>query len=119
MQGGEVFVAAIAIIFSHSLVFGVFYFIFRQRHRERMTMIERGVDPSIFLRKPSTYASSALKYGLFLTGLALGIFAGSLLDHFTQIDEGAAYISMIFLFGGLGLLAFYIIERKNAKRSGE
>ncbi|HOP04166.1 MAG TPA: hypothetical protein PL017_02880 [Tenuifilaceae bacterium] len=119
MEGGEVFIAAIAIIFSHSLVFGVFYFIFRQRHRERMTMIERGVDPSIFIRKPTGNASTALKYGLFITGIALGIFAGSLLDLYSQIEDGAAYISMIFLFGGLGLLAFYIIERKNAKRNAE
>ena len=115
MQGVEAFVAVTAIIFSHSLVFGVFYFFFRQRHRERMTMIERGVDPSLFMKKPNSSSSSALKYGLFLAGLAIGLFVASLLDRFTQLQDEPIYFSMILLFGGIGLLAYYVIERRNAK----
>jgi hypothetical protein len=115
---GEAFVIFTTVLTSHALVFGVFYYFFRNRHRERMSMIEKGVDPSIFIKKPSGSVSIALKYGLFLAGLAIGLFAASLLDHFTQLEEAPVYFSMIFLFGGIGLLAYYIIERKNAKSGG-
>jgi F0F1-type ATP synthase assembly protein I len=103
----------VAIIFSHGLVFGVLYFYFRNRNRERMSMIDKGVDPSIFIQKPRSSVSVALKYGLFLAGLAIGILLGAILDKATSLDPAAGYFSMIFLFGGIGLLIYYIIEKKN------
>ena len=113
---GEAFVIIITVIASHSLVFGMFYLYFRNRHRERMSMIEKGVDPSIFIQKPSNSTSNALKYGLFLGGLAVGLFMGTILDYYTELEDPAVYFSMIFLFGGIGLLSYYVIERRNAKR---
>ena len=43
---------------------------------------------------------------------------GSLLESYTTLDEEVAFPSMIFLFGGLFLVANAIIER-NDKKEGE
>lgn len=78
-----------------------------------MLMIEKGVDPSTFIQKPKNSSSVALKYGLFLAGIAIGILLGAILERTTTLEEGAAYFSMILLFGGIGLLLYYVIEKKN------
>ena len=46
-------------------------------------------------------------------GIALGILAGALLSFAGVLEEGANYPAMIFFFGGLSLVLFYIIDRKN------
>lgn len=115
MSTVELWIPIVAIIFSHSAVFGILYIYFRNRNRERMLMIEKGVDPQAFIQRPKNAASVALKYGLLLAGFAIGLLIGAVLERTTTLDEGAAYFSMIFLFGGIGLLAYYLIEKKNDK----
>jgi hypothetical protein len=46
-------------------------------------------------------------------GIALGIIIGSLLAQTGVIDEDACYPAMIFFFGGLSLVLFYLIDRKS------
>jgi hypothetical protein len=52
-----------------------------------------------------------LKTGLFFIGIAAGIVAGYLLS-LTGMNVAAGYVSMIFLFGGLGLIVYYPISKK-------
>lgn len=97
-------------------VFGIMYIFFTTRNRERMAMIERGADPSLFQRKHSQ--GGAIKLGMFLVGAALGILMGNVLDATTSLQEEVAYFSMIFLFSGLSLVIYYMfIERKANGRS--
>jgi hypothetical protein len=84
------------------------------RRKERMAMLEKGVDASVFFSKKTSSNEYSLKYGLLLIGLAIGILFGNLLansEPFAEAEE-AAYFSMIFLFGGLALLINYFIARK-------
>ena len=84
------------------------------RRKERMAMLEKGVDASVFFSKKTSSNEYSLKYGLLLIGLAIGILFGNLLANsvpFAEAEE-AAYFSMIFLFGGLALLINYFIARK-------
>lgn len=113
----ELFIPIVAIVFSHSLAFGVLFIYLRNRNRERMLMIEKGVDPSIYLQKKGSSSSTALKYGLFLIGIAIGIIMGAVLTQTTSMVDGFAYLSMILLFGGIGLMAYYLIERKKDDRT--
>jgi hypothetical protein len=46
-------------------------------------------------------------------GIGLGIIAGSILHSMEVMERGSDYTSMIFLFGGLSLVLFYLIDRKN------
>jgi hypothetical protein len=84
------------------------------RKKERMAMLEKGVDASVFFSAPRNRNEYSLKYGLLLIGIALGILIGGYLattSPFLDSPE-AAYFSMIFLFGGISLLLNYFIARK-------
>lgn len=99
-----------AIIFG--FVYNVIFILVRKS--ERMAMLEKGVDASFFINKPQT-SQQALKFGLLFIGVAIGILLGSILSATTVLPEEAAYFSMIFLFGGLGLVVNYFIEKKDLK----
>ena len=100
-------------IAAFAVTFGIVLVIVTARNREKMALIERGVDPKDFMRaKPDVY--SILKWALFLVGIGIGIFIGSLLETYTKLTEEAAYFGPILLFGGLGLLVAFLIT-KNAK----
>lgn len=83
------------------------------RKKERMAMMEKGVDASVFFT-PKKKNSYALKYGLLLIGVALGILIGNILatTEAFMYEKEAAYFSMIFLFGGLALVIYYFMAKK-------
>lgn len=89
------------------------------RKKERMAMLERGVDASAFVNKPRSDFS--LKYGLLLVGVALGILSGNVLSDmpsFIDVPE-AAYFSMIFLFGGASLVIYHFLAKGKQKEGEE
>jgi ABC-type Mn2+/Zn2+ transport system permease subunit len=51
----------------------------------------------------------------FIFGI-VGILLGNILAVTTNLQEEAAYFSMIFLFGGLGLVINYFIEKQSMKK---
>lgn len=102
-------------IFVLAIIFGAIVVIvyLSLRKKERMAMLDRGVDASVFL-VPQKKGSQALKYGTLLIGVALGILLGKLLatTEAFMYEEEAAYFSMIFLFGGISLVISYFLEKK-------
>ena len=90
------------------------------RKKERMAMMEKGVDASVFFT-PKKSNSYALKYGLLLIGIALGILIGNILATTTAFmyEKEAAYFSMIFLFGGAALIIYYFMAKKMVDDNGE
>lgn len=97
-----------------SAIFGVFYVYFNTRNKERMALIEKGADASLFTTKSRSYTNQTLKFGMLALGIGAGILLGSLVATYTVLPEPVAYFSMIFLFGGLGLILNYLVE-KNSK----
>jgi hypothetical protein len=108
----------IGFIAFFATVFGIFYVYYVTRNKERLSLIEKGADASLFNtgkgRSPSVFNWNkvTLKTGMFLMGIALGIIAGSILAYNNILYDGAAYTSMIFFFGGLSLVIYYLIDRK-------
>ena len=99
-----------------AMIFGIVYL----NKRERMAMIERGMDPRRY--KPQSAPYQTLKWGLLLMGAGLGLFLAFLLDHLafkTDYYEGnpAVYFSMIAIFGGLGLFTSFRMEKKETDKS--
>lgn len=110
MENNEIL---IPITFFLSL-FGVLYVYFNTRHKERMSMIEKGADASLFQSKKG-YSNASMRFGMFLIGIALGILTGNILTETTSLQEEVSYFSMIFLFGGMSLVSYYMfIERKKS-----
>ncbi|HAN77758.1 MAG TPA: hypothetical protein DCQ31_08290 [Bacteroidales bacterium] len=93
-------------------VFGILAIYFVLRNRERLAMIERGADPSLFQTKSQNTYSLGLRTALFLIGIGLGIFAGSIIDAYTILEDETAYFGTIFLFGGLSLAAGHYLAKK-------
>ncbi|WP_183561763.1 DUF6249 domain-containing protein [Mucilaginibacter sp. SP1R1] len=92
------------------MIFGIVYL----RKREKLAMIERGMDPRSY--KPQSAPYQNLKWGLLLIGSGLGLFLAFVLDHslFKSMDDDSffLYIALIAIFGGLGLFLSYRIEKK-------
>jgi hypothetical protein len=99
-------------IASFAVIFGIIYVVISARNRERMAMIEKGVDPKDFITKSKTNVYGIIKWGLLLVGVGLGLFVGSLLEAYTSIPEEPAYFAGALLFGGLGLVVAFFITKK-------
>lgn len=116
----EVMEVLIAFLTFFGMVFGIYYMYFTTRNRERLALIEKGADASLFNtgKEPSQAGNtfsrifSVLKIGLFLIGTGLGVLAGYLVSM-AGMEEGAAYPSMILLFGGIGLVVYHLLSRRN------
>ena len=98
-----------------AMIFGIAYLGFTTRNRERMALIERGADPTLFETKKKANTSGTMKVGLFFLGIGLGVVVAYLVSSGGGMDEGAAYPSMIFIFGGLALIVSHLWERKQEK----
>ena len=108
MHAGEVLVP---IVF-FALVFGIIYIAISARNKERMALIEKGAEASIFNQGKSKGSGKwALKLGVLSICIALGVLIGSLLVS-AGMDDETAYPAAIFLFGGGGLVAAFFISRK-------
>jgi len=95
-------------------LFGILYIYYSTRNKERLALIEKGIDASIFNKGEKTTGYPALKIGMLFAGAGIGILAGYFLSNAGML-EVAAYFSMILLFGGLGLVTYYLIEKKIRK----
>lgn len=93
------------------LVYGIFHLYVRRK--ERLALIDKGLTANIFNSEANVAPS--LKYGIFCIGIAIGFLLGELLCEYTHMNEGVAYLSMIFLFGGIGLVIYYFIARKHKR----
>lgn len=97
-------------------IFGIFAVYFFTRNKERLALIDKGVDISLITRQAN--GESPMKYwvikvGFLMIGIAIGILMGSLATRQGMGEE--AYPAMILLFGGLALVASYYAEKKLRK----
>lgn len=93
-------------------MFGIIYVVFSTRNRERLAMIEKGVNPQDFVEGRKRFG---IRIGLLSMGIATGILLGQLIAHTTKMDIEPATFSMIFLFGGLGLVVDHFLAKKDTK----
>ncbi|WP_420825369.1 DUF6249 domain-containing protein [Psychroserpens algicola] len=88
-------------------IFGMVYLYLSTRNKERLALIEKGADASIFMRGKSHTAPIwkviILNLALLLMGIGIGTFIASILDNYTTLDEDAVYPATIFFMAGVGL----------------
>ncbi len=99
--------------------FGIIYVIVTARNREKMAMIEKGINPKDFMSKPKNNSNGVITWALLLVGVGIGLFLGSVLETYTDIPEEPAYFACALLFGGLGLTGAYLITKKNKPQEQE
>lgn len=102
-MGSEVII--LPIIFG--AIFGVFYLYLSTRNKERLALIEKGADASIFMRGRQETAPFwkvfILNLSLLLMGVGIGVFMALLLTTFTSLKEEGVYPATIFFMAGVGL----------------
>ncbi|MFH6998003.1 DUF6249 domain-containing protein [Flavobacterium sp. FlaQc-57] len=93
------------------MIFGIIYLIYSTRNRERMALIEKGVDASIFMQGKGkgvpAWKIFVVNLAFLLIGSGVGIFVALLITTYTSLNDGAVYPSIIFIMAGIGLLTGY------------
>ncbi len=114
MNNVEILIPITFFICTFAAIFGLRY----MANKERMAMIEKGIDIGTIKAQPQPYKN--LKWGLLLIGAGLGLFLAFVLDQTVfKIADGLnhdknvpIYFALIAIFGGLGLFVSYLIEKK-------
>lgn len=105
-------ILAVAGFFASIIIFT--YMFFSSRHRERMALIESGQDARIFRKSKFADHQENLKYGIVAVLSGVGLIAGYFL-RFVGLEAFVAYLSMVLIFGGTGLVLFYMMMQGKGK----
>ena len=89
------------------------------KHKERMTMIEKGLKPEDIkaLYEKGTlrvHPLGSLKWGMVFVAIGIAGLIGMYLHANYYVEEGI-YPALMAVFGGLGLVTFYFIASRKAK----
>ena len=110
MMGPEVLIPILVPLGGWAMIFGIVYL----RTRENMAMIEKNMNPREYANRPAPYKN--LKWGLLLLGAGLGLLLAYLIDIKSTVIDGeenpAIYFALIAIFGGLGMITSYRVEKK-------
>ena len=88
------------------------------RSRERMALIEKGMDPTLADKKNSAASwNDPLVWGLLLTGIGSGFVCGYIISFNTGWEKEIVMHSMAFLLGGIGLVTCYFYKRRDSKKA--
>jgi hypothetical protein len=96
-------------------IFGMVYLYYSTRNKERLALIEKGADASIFnigKRSGSSWKVVVINLAFLLMGIGLGVFIANILETYTTLDDNAVYPAMIFLLAGAGLYIGYTQTKK-------
>ena len=103
----------LSIIFG--TIFGVFYLYFSTRNKERLALIEKGADASIFVKGNKHTAPIwkvlLLNIALLLMGIGAGIVVGGIFREVLTVDSEIAMPGSIFLFAGAALFIGFTMTK--------
>lgn len=119
MNGPEVLIPLMGIMWPMLVTIIFFFLYFSSRNKIRMALIESGRDASIFKYRKSVDRVRTLKTGITCLMGGLGLFIGYLMHVLTGIPEEVAYTASILLFVGVGLVGFYLYALKLPQETAE
>nr|NQU90043.1 hypothetical protein [Bacteroidota bacterium] len=93
----------------------IIHFRHKMLHKEKLAMIEKGLDIST-MTKNDNPLNQILMWGTLLTGIGFGLLFGYLLSLVSDLDQNMIVPIMAILFGGIGLIVFYIFKKKTEKK---
>ncbi len=101
-------------------IFGVVYIYLTTRNKERLALIEKGAEASIFMRDRSNaspiWKILLLNLALLLMAIGIGVFIASILHYNMGVDEDVAYPGTIFLMSGIGLFVGFTMTKNLEKK---
>lgn len=104
------------------MVFGIVYLFLSTRNKERLALIEKGADASIFVpSKMNGHIASwkifLINFAVLLMSVGLAIFIGAFLEEVFGVYDGVAYPGSIFLMAGIGLYVGFNLTKRLEKDS--
>ncbi len=99
----------------------VLYRVVDSTRQVKLAMVEKGMDPSLLkpMRDESSRKYSALRIGLLLSGIGMGLLVGWYLSmSFNVVEEQQIFLSIgsSLLLGGAGLALYHVIVSKMEKK---
>lgn len=93
------------------MVFGIAYIFLNSRSKERLALIERNIDASLFFgKKKDNLMYWTLRIGSLLFGFGIGLLVGFIMAEI--YDESMFIAPPLFIFSGLFWIIEFIVERK-------
>jgi hypothetical protein len=83
------------------------------KHKERMTMIEKGLGDMLMDKKESPF-QDVLLWGLLAVGIGLGLLAGYMLLETSIVRDDAILGILAMLFGGISALGYSIYKKSSS-----
>jgi len=106
---------AFVFMFFMACVFFTWFFIHNARTKERMLLIEKGIDYSNFPNSGNfsiKFRFPWLKIGIIITLISIGCLIGLIIEPFAPSNiHGAIPILFMFLFGGIGMILAHFIDK--------
>lgn len=112
---------SIIVFIIFGTIFGLAYLHYSTRHKERLALIEKNSDASIFVRGKKEHAAPIwkiliLNIALLLMGIGIGIFVASILEYNFDVKNEVAYPATIFLMAGTGLFTGFKLTQSLDKK---
>ena len=97
------------------VIFGISYYYFTTRHKERMTIMEKGLPPDYF-KGNVAILPFLLMLGIISIGISAGLLIGALLNALPipGVNNDLKFIFSIFLCLGISLLVGYKVLKSQA-----
>jgi hypothetical protein len=83
------------------------------RTRERMALIEKGIDPDQVFKEKKGAGYDPQFWGFLLTGLGLGTLLGYILSLATKLDSIILINALAALLGGLGMIVYSTYRKRS------
>lgn len=97
-----------------AMVFGIVYLAITSSHRQKIAMIEAGMNPQENKESKHSKIRTAFLFLLVPTGIFVGNFIA---EYFPIMRDKAMGLIFAFLFGGIALVAAYFVERTFEKNN--
>lgn len=85
------------------------------KHKERMSLIEKGIIDPLLVRK-ETPLQDPLLWGLLSAGVGVGLLIGYILLSLPFFRDDMILGIMAMIFGGAGLIIYYIHVKKSQNK---
>lgn len=111
---------AVIVLIIFGTMFAMLYVFLSTRNKERLALIEKGADAKLFKTGGGNGWTGVivLNIALLAIGIGVGVLLGSLLIEVGMEDE-VAMPAMIFIWGGIGLVAGFFAAKKFAVKKEE
>jgi peptidoglycan/LPS O-acetylase OafA/YrhL len=109
-------VVAIVVVSLFGTIFFTLYYYFLARNKERMALIEAGLDLSQFYKK-QVRISQWLRLGIFAVGIGIGLLIVGLISQYqTGNIVDVLKVSIIVLCGGVAMIVANYVDKPKQDR---